>query len=166
MVSDVVAARIGDSFRTHKAGADVATGRLGLGGPKIVVAKLHCFMNVSGGPTAALVRFFGITADQLIVVHDDMDIPFGTIRLKQGGGEGGHNGLRSISASLGTKNYVRARIGVGRPPGRMDPASYVLRDFAAAERPELAVVLEEACEAIEMIATEGLITAQNTVNAR
>lgn len=161
MVADVLAGRMHEKFRSHKAGADVAEGRLALGGSRLIVAKLHCYMNVSGGPTAALLRFFGLTPDDLIVIHDELDIPFGTLKVKKGGGEGGHNGLKSISASIGTRDYVRVRAGIGRPPGRMDPADYVLKNFATAERDELGVLLEDAADAAAMIVTDGLTATQN-----
>jgi len=164
MVAGVLADRMGERFRSHKAGADVAEGRIGLGGPRLIVATLHCYMNISGGPTAALLRFFGLDAESLIVVHDELDIPFGTLRVKRGGGEGGHNGLKSISAALGTKDYLRVRVGIGRPPGRMDPADYVLKDFPAAERAELGVCLEEAADAVDLLITEGLTATQNKLH--
>jgi peptidyl-tRNA hydrolase, PTH1 family len=164
MVADVLADRMRERFRSHKAGAEVAEGRLTLGGPRLIVAKLHCYMNVSGGPTAALLRFFGLDADALIVVHDELDIPFGTLRVKRGGGEGGHNGLKSITAALGTKDYLRVRVGIGRPPGRMDPADYVLRDFPSAERAELGVCLEEAADAALMLIDDGLNATQNKLH--
>jgi PTH1 family peptidyl-tRNA hydrolase len=164
MVADVLADRMRERFRRHKAGAEVAEGRLTLGGPRLIVAKLHCYMNVSGGPTAALLRFFGLDADALIVVHDELDIPFGTLRVKRGGGEGGHNGLKSITAALGTKDYLRVRVGIGRPPGRMDPADYVLNDFPSADRAELAVCLEEAADAALMLIDDGLTATQNKLH--
>jgi PTH1 family peptidyl-tRNA hydrolase len=164
MVADVLADRMRERFRSHKAGAEVAEGRLTLGGPRLIVAKLHCYMNVSGGPTAALLRFFGLDADALIVVHDELDIPFGTLRVKRGGGEGGHNGLKSITAALGTKDYLRVRVGIGRPPGRMDPADYVLKDFPSAERAELGVCLEEAADAALMLIDDGLTATQNKLH--
>jgi PTH1 family peptidyl-tRNA hydrolase len=164
MVADVLADRMRERFRSHKAGAEVAEGRLTLGGPRLIVAKLHCYMNVSGGPTAALLRFFGLDADALIVVHDELDIPFGTLRVKRGGGEGGHNGLKSITAALGTKDYLRVRVGIGRPPGRMDTADYVLKDFPSAERAELGVCLEEAADAALMLIDDGLTATQNKLH--
>lgn len=164
MVADVVAGRMGEKFRSHKAGADVAEGRISIGGPRLIVAKLHSYMNISGKPTAALLRFFGLDIDSLIVVHDELDIPFGTLRVKRGGGEGGHNGLKSITAAIGSKEYLRVRFGIGRPPGRMDPADYVLRDFPSAERAELGVCLEEAADAALMLVTDGLVATQNAVH--
>ncbi|NKX53319.1 aminoacyl-tRNA hydrolase [Arthrobacter mobilis] len=160
MVLDELAARIGGSFKSHKARAQVLEGRLGIGGPRVVLAKPLTYMNVSGGPTAALAKFFGIGADHVIAVHDEIDIPFGTIKLKIGGGEGGHNGLRDISKALGTKDYHRVRVGVGRPPGRMDTADYVLRDFAATEKKELPFLIGDAADAVESLASEGLLNAQ------
>lgn len=161
MVATVLAGRMGERFRSHKAGADVAEGRMTLGGPKLIIAKLHCYMNVSGAPTAALLRFYGLAPDALIVVHDELDIPFAELKVKLGGGEGGHNGLKSISSAIGTRDYLRVRVGIGRPPGRVDPADYVLRDFPQAERAELGVCLEEAADAAEMLVTDGIAATQN-----
>ncbi len=160
MVLDEVASRIGGSFKAHKARAQVLEGRLGIGGPKIVLAKPMCYMNVTGGPVSALAKFFGIAADHIIAVHDEIDIPFNTVKLKIGGGEGGHNGLRDISKALATKDYLRVRVGVGRPPGRMDTADFVLRDFATAEKKELPFLLDEAADAVEMLVSSGLPAAQ------
>jgi PTH1 family peptidyl-tRNA hydrolase len=131
----------------------------------VVLAKPSSYMNESGGPVAGLLQFFGVEPDRLVVVHDELDIPFGDIRLKLGGGEGGHNGLRSISRSLGTPDYLRVRVGIGRPPGRMDPADYVLRDFSGTERKQLGVVLEEAADAIELLVHRGLVAAQQQVHS-
>lgn len=164
MVVDVLAARLGERFRSHKAAADVAEGRLGIGGPRLVLAKPHTYMNLSGGPVAALMRFFALQPGSLIVVHDELDIPYGTVRVKQGGGEGGHNGLKSISAAIGSRDYLRVRFGIGRPPGRMDAADYVLRDFSAAERADLGVGLEEAADAATMLVTDGLAATQNQLH--
>lgn len=164
MVVDVLAGRLGERFRSHKAGADVAEGRLGLGGPRLILAKPHTFMNLSGGPVAALLRFFALTPQSLIVVHDELDIPYGVVRVKQGGGEGGHNGLKSISSAIGSRDYLRVRFGIGRPPGRMEAADYVLRDFSPAERADLAVGLEEAADAAAMLVTDGLTVTQNRMH--
>src|SRR5690606_15648206 len=141
MVLDVLARDIPGGFVSHKARAQVLDGRLGVlasgaPGPRVVLAKPSTYMNVSGGPVAALLRFYDVPPERLLVVHDELDLPPTTLRLKRGGGEGGHNGLKSISGSVGTRDYVRLRVGIGRPPGRMDAADFVLRDFAPAERPE------------------------------
>lgn len=162
MVADVLAGRTGGRFTSHRSGADLAEGRLA--GAKVVIAKPRSFMNLSGGPTSAVARFFKIPPQQLVVVHDELDLPPQTIRVKQGGGEGGHNGLRSISQSLGTKDYLRVRFGIGRPPGRQDPADFVLRPFAAAEKPDLAVDLERAADAVESLIAHGLLETQNQLH--
>ena len=170
MVLDELAARSDSRFRSHRSRAVVAQVRLGVlpggrPGPAAVLAKPTTYMNVTGGPVAALVRFFSVSPEQLLTVHDDLDIPFGELRLKRGGGEGGHNGLRDISRALGTKDYLRVRVGVGRPPGRTDPADWVLRDFASTERTELAIVVGEAADAVEMVVADGLVAAQQRVHA-
>ncbi|WP_350003779.1 aminoacyl-tRNA hydrolase [Pseudarthrobacter sp. WHRI 8279] len=160
MVLDELAARMGAGFKSHKARAQVLEGRLGIGGPRVVLAKPVSYMNVSGGPTAALANFYGITPDHVVAVHDEIDIPFNTVKLKTGGGEGGHNGLRDISKALATKDYLRVRVGVGRPPGRMETADYVLRDFGTAELKELPFLLDEAADAVEVLLLDGLTAAQ------
>ncbi|WP_420123338.1 aminoacyl-tRNA hydrolase [Nakamurella sp.] len=163
MVADVLAGRLGSGFKSHKAGADIVEGRFGA--RRVVVAKPRSYMNLSGGATSALAKFFSVPAAQVIAVHDELDLPAATVRVKQGGGEGGHNGLRSISASLGTKDYLRVRVGIGRPPGRMDPADYVLRDFSAAERKDLPIDLENAADAVELLIEQGLEATQNRLHA-
>ncbi|WP_255767873.1 aminoacyl-tRNA hydrolase [Pseudarthrobacter sulfonivorans] len=160
MVLDELAGRLGGNFKTHKARAQVLEARLGIGGPRLVLAKPMSYMNVSGGPVGALANFYGIGPDRVVAVHDEIDIPFNTIKLKCGGGEGGHNGLRDISKVLGTKDYLRVRVGVGRPPGRMDTADYVLRDFGTTERKDLPFLLDEAADAVEMLVKDGLTAAQ------
>src|SRR5215217_5792998 len=160
MVLDELAGRVGAGFKTHKARAQVVEGRLGIGGPRVVLAKPMSYMNVSGGPVAALANFYGIGPDRVVAVHDEIDIPFNTVKLKLGGGEGGHNGLRDISKALGTKDYLRIRVGVGRPPGRMDTADFVLRDFGTVEKKELPFLLDEAADAVELLLRDGLLAAQ------
>ena len=160
MVLDELAGRVGGKFKTHKARAQVLEGRLGIGGPRVVLSKPMSYMNVSGGPVAGLANFYGIDPDHVIAVHDEIDIPFNTVKLKCGGGEGGHNGLRDMSKALATKDYLRVRVGVGRPPGRMDTADYVLRDFGTAERKDLPFLLDEAADAVEMLVKDGLTAAQ------
>jgi PTH1 family peptidyl-tRNA hydrolase len=165
MVAEELAARSGIKLTSHKAHARAASVRLGVlpggaPGPRAVLAVPACYMNESGGPVKALAAFFSVVPERLLVVHDELDIPAGQVRLKKGGGEGGHNGLRSISSALGTKDYVRVRVGIGRPPGRTDPAEFVLRDFSAAERKELPFLLSDAADAAEMVVIEGLLAAQ------
>ncbi|MEV7473388.1 aminoacyl-tRNA hydrolase [Pseudarthrobacter oxydans] len=160
MVLDELAARMGAGFKSHKSRAQVLEGRLGIGGPRVVLAKPMTYMNVSGGPAAALANFYGIAPDHVVAVHDEIDIPFNTVKLKIGGGEGGHNGLRDISKALATKDYLRVRVGVGRPPGRMETADYVLRDFGTAELKELPFLLDGAADAVEILVRDGLTAAQ------
>lgn len=165
MVVDLLAKRLGAKFGRHnRAMAEVAEARLGLGGeaPKLILAKPLTYMNLSGGPVSALAQFYKIQTAQVIAVHDELDIPYGQLRLKQGGGEGGHNGLRSMTKSLSTKDYLRVRFGVGRPPGRQDAADYVLSDFSAAERKELEFLVDRAADAVEALITKGLEPTQNT----
>ena len=162
MVAAVLAGRLGSRFKSHKAGADIADGRLS--GEQTIVAVPRSYMNLSGPPVAGLVRFFKVSPEQLIVVHDELDLPAHTVRVKQGGGEGGHNGLRSISTTLGTKDYLRVRVGVGRPPGRMDPADFVLQNFPVSERAELELDLEVAADAVESLIAQGLSATQNQLH--
>jgi PTH1 family peptidyl-tRNA hydrolase len=163
LVADELADRVGGRFKSHKAGADVLEGRLA--GRRIVLAKPRSFMNLSGGPVAGLARFFKVTPESIVVIHDELDIPFDAVRLKLGGGDNGHNGLRSITKSLGSKDYHRIRVGIGRPPGRMDPADFVLRDFSSVERKDLAFLIDKAADATEALLTKGLEAAQNTYHA-
>lgn len=161
-VVELLTRRVGARFGRHKrAVAEVAEGRLGFGGPRLVLAKPLTFMNLSGAPVAALAQFFKVPVERVIAVHDELDVPFGQVRAKRGGGEGGHNGLRSMSKSLGTKEYARVRFGVGRPPGRQDPADFVLSDFAGAERKELDFLVDRAADVAEAIVLEGVEWAQN-----
>ena len=163
MVAGTLAGRMGGKFNVHKkSGAEIVEGRLA--GRRVILGKPRSYMNLSGGAVAGLARFFSVDAANIIVVHDELDLDFGTIRLKLGGGEGGHNGLRSISAALGTKDYVRVRVGVGRPPGRQDPADYVLSDFPSAQREDLGVTLENAADAVHDVVSLGLTAAQNRWN--
>lgn len=162
MVADLVASRVGARFgRSKRAHSDVAEGRLGFGGPKLVLAKPLTYMNLLGAPVASLAQFFKVPVSNVIAVHDELDVPYGQVRAKRGGGEGGHNGLRSMSKSLGSKEYARVRVGIGRPPGRQDAADYVLSDFSAAERKELDFLVDRAADVVEAIVLEGVEWAQN-----
>ena len=168
MVVDRLAGDVGGRFSTHRARADVLAGRLGMTGgrpgPRVVLAKPQSWMNESGGPVSGLVRFFHVPLDRLLVVHDELDLPFGAVRLKRLGGEGGHNGLKSVSRSLGSRDYCRLRLGIGRPPGRMDPADFVLRDVPAADRAEQSIMIEEAADAVTEVVRAGFERAQGVVN--
>jgi len=164
MVADLLAARLGAKFKAHKrSGAELVSGRLA--GHSIVLAKPRCYMNESGRQIGPLAKFYSVAPADIIVIHDDLDLEFGSIRLKIGGGEGGHNGLRSVAAALSTKDFQRVRIGIGRPPGHKDPASFVLENFTAAERPEVPTICEQAADATELLIEIGLEPAQNRVHA-
>ena len=153
------------TFRTHKANALVAEGWLKAGGPKVIVAKPNTYMNLSGGPVAALLKFYDLEPSQLIVVHDELDLDFDVVRLKHGGGHGGHNGLRDIIAAGGSPDFTRVRLGIGRPPGRQDAADFVLQDFSKNEREILPHILSHATDAVETIIAEGLTAAQQRFNS-
>lgn len=161
MVLDQLAQEVGGNFKKHsKARAQVLEGRLGLGGPRVVLAKPLTYMNLSGGPVSALANFYGLVPEEIIVVHDELDIPFDSVKLKIGGGEGGHNGLRDISKALGTKDYYRVRTGIGRPPGRMDTADFVLKPFSTIEKKDLPFLISNAADAVQMLIKEGLLATQ------
>lgn len=160
-----------ERFKAHRSQAQVLETRIGTlpggaPGPRAVLAKPTTYMNVSGGPVAGLLRFFDLSASRLVVVHDDLDIDFGRIKLKQGGGHGGHNGLRSITASLSSPDFVRVRCGIGRPPGRMDPADFVLRPYPPADRVELELQVGDAVDALQLVVTAGLEAAQARFHPR
>ena len=169
LVADELASRLGSPFRAHKATrADVVEGRLGDPGtdaPRIVLARARCYMNESGGPLKALTTFYKVPADRLVVVHDELDLPFGTLRVKLGGGDNGHNGLRSLRSSLGTGDFYRVRIGIGRPPGRKDVSDHVLSDYSAAERRDVPFQVDRAADAVESLVVDGLAATQQTYNS-
>src|SRR3954470_21966333 len=156
MVLDELASRGRLTFKTHKTNATVAEGRLTPGGPRFVLAKPNTYMNVSGGPVSQLLRFYSLDVSHLIVVHDELDIPFDSIKLKSGGGHGGHNGIRDIASAIGTPDFARVRVGIGRPPGRQPAADFVLRDFSGEERKVLPNLLSDAADAVELLASSGL----------
>lgn len=164
MVAGELSRRYASPMRAHKARVSAAQLRLGTlagrPGPAAVIAVPHTYMNESGGPVKALLSFFGADPDRLIVIHDELDIQAGLVRLKLGGGEGGHNGVRAVSRALDTRDYLRVRVGIGRPPGRMEPADFVLRDFSKEERTDLPFLLGDAADAVELLAQEGLLVAQ------
>lgn len=163
LVADLLAERIGARFKAHKGRCDVVEGRLA--GAQVVLAKPKCYMNVSGGPVVSISRFYKVPIAHIVVVHDELDLPFGSLRLKRGGSDGGHNGLRSTTSALGSNQYTRVRFGVGRPPGHQDPAEYVLREFAPAERKELGFLVDRAADAVELLLAQGLDAAQNQYNS-
>jgi PTH1 family peptidyl-tRNA hydrolase len=162
LVLDILAGRAGARFKAHKTRAEVVEARLR--GERVVLAKPRSYMNETGGPIVAVRDFFKVPNEQIIVVHDELDLDYGVLRLKRGGGDNGHNGLRSVTRALGTPDYLRVRFGIGRPPGRQDPAVYVLRDFSAAERKDLDVDLDRAADATEALVSGTLEAAQNLFN--
>jgi peptidyl-tRNA hydrolase, PTH1 family len=165
MVVDELARRRGESFRAHKGNARVAETWLRPGADKLVLAKPNSFMNVSGGPASSLADYYGVPAERVIVVHDELDIPFDTIKLKVGGGHGGHNGVRDVAKALGTADFPRVRVGIGRPVGRQDPADWVLDPFGAAERQNLPILVSDAADAVEELVGDGLLAAQQRHHA-
>lgn len=165
MALDELADQLGARFSRHRTTTMLAEGRLRPGGPKLVLIKPMSYMNTSGGPVSSAAKYFGIPPERTIVLHDDLDLPFETIRLKGDGGHGGQNGVRDIIKALGTPQFLRVRIGIGRPPGRQDAADYVLKDFAAAERPRLSIVLGDAADAVQDVIDDGLTAAQQRWHA-
>ncbi|MCB5180353.1 aminoacyl-tRNA hydrolase [Streptomyces antimicrobicus] len=168
MVVDLLAERMGGRFKAHKAGrAQVVEGRVGPPGPagrRVVLVKPMSFMNLSGGPVTALRDFYKVPLERVVAVHDELDIDYATLRLKLGGGDNGHNGLKSITKSSGA-GYHRVRCGIGRPPGRMQVADFVLKDFSSVERKELDWFVDRSADAVECLVVEGLERAQSAYNS-
>ena len=162
LVLDELAARVGGRYSSHKGRADVVQARLA--DQPVVLTRPRSYMNDSGGPVASIQAFYKVPVERIVAIHDELDLDFGRLRLKQGGGDNGHNGLRSMRTSLGSGEFFRVRFGIGRPPGRQDPADYVLHDFSGAERKELALQLDRAADAVEMLIADGLAAAQNAFN--
>ena len=166
LVNDELAKRLGGSFRSHKSGrADVVEGRLTPGGPRLVLARPRSYMNEIGGPTKALATFYKVPADHVVAIHDELDIPFDTMRVKLGGGDNGHNGLKSLRSALGTGDFYRVRVGIGRPPGRQEVADFVLSAYTAAERKVLPFQVDTAADAVECLVTDGLEKTQQRFNS-
>lgn len=168
LVLDELARRMGGGLRAHKSGrADVCEGRLaapGVEADKVVLGRARTFMNESGGPVKALASFYNVPPEQLIVIHDELDIAFGTLRIKLGGGDNGHNGLKSIRSSLGTGDFYRIRAGIGRPPGRQNPADFVLANYSSVERKELPFQIDDAADAVATLIEKGLEETQQRFN--
>ena len=169
MVTDELARRMGSGFRAHKSGrADVVEGRLsapGTPGPRVVLARPRCYMNEVGGPVKALATFYKVPPAQVVAIHDELDIPFDTMRVKLGGGDNGHNGLKSMRSSFGTGDFHRVRVGIGRPPGRQEVADFVLSDYSSAERKVLPFVVDTGADAVESLVTDGLEKTQQRFNS-
>ncbi|CAB4691101.1 MAG: aminoacyl-tRNA hydrolase [Actinobacteria bacterium] len=166
LVVEEIAKRISGSFVSHKSRADVLEGRLGVGidAPSLILAKAKSYMNESGGPGKALADFYKTPLDHIIVIHDELDLPFEAIRSKLGGGDNGHNGLKSLSKSLGGPGYLRIRMGIGRPQGRQDPADFVLKPFSTEERKVLPLFVDRGSDAVESLLTRGLEETQQRFN--
>lgn len=169
LVVDELAKRMGGSFRSDRSGrADVVEGRLGPpggSGPRVVLMKPRSYMNESGGAVSTLVRFHKVPPDHVVAIHDELDIAFGTLRTKLGGGDNGHNGLRSMRSALGTGEFHRVRAGIGRPPGRQPVADFVLSNYSATERKELPFQVMDAADAVESLVLEGLERTQQKFNS-
>ncbi len=164
LVADELAARTGGKWKQHKQiRAEVIETRIS--GLRTVLAKPRSYMNESGGPVSGLLKFFKVEPTGLVVVHDELDIDFGTLRAKFGGGDNGHNGLKSIRKSLGTGEYYRVRFGVGRPPGRQNPADFVLNEFSSTERKDLPFAVDRTADAVESLLTDGLEATQGKYNS-
>lgn len=168
LVVDELVDRLGGSLKAHRSGrAEVVEGRVappGVPGPRVVLARPRSYMNEVGGPVKALASFYKVPTDRIVAVHDELDIPFGTLRVKLGGGDNGHNGLRSMRSALGSGDFYRVRAGIGRPPGRQDVAGFVLSSYSAVERKELPFQLMDAADAVECLVTEGLERTQQRFN--
>lgn len=169
MVADELARRAGATFSLDKKSRAMVTSlRMGGTGPNsiaLIVAKPLTYMNLSGGPTSALAKYYSVEATDVIVIHDELDLPFGTVKLKRGGGSAGHNGLKDLTKALSTPDYVRIRVGIGRPTGSLDAASYVLKPFTATERKELDMLIVDAADAVEWVLAEGLAAAQQRLHS-
>jgi PTH1 family peptidyl-tRNA hydrolase len=169
LVADELAQRMGSAFRMHKSGrAEVVEGRLtppGEPGPRVILVRVRTYMNESGGPVKQLAAFYKVPPARIVAVHDELDLPFDTMRVKLGGGDNGHNGLRSLRGALGTGEFHRVRIGIGRPPGRQDVADFVLSDYSATERKAVPLQVITAADAVESLVTEGLESTQARFNS-
>ena len=167
LVVDEVLRRCGKTLRPAKSGrAFVAETRLGpMPGQRVALVRSRGYMNESGGAVAAVLGYYKVSPDRLVVVYDELDIPYGDLRVRLGGGDGGHNGVKSVRASLGTGEFYRVRVGIGRPPGRQDPADYVLKPFSAAQRDELPLNVQRAADSVEMLVEKGLLATQNQFHA-
>jgi PTH1 family peptidyl-tRNA hydrolase len=169
LVVEELARRMGSGFRAHKSGrADVVEGRFGAPrapGPRVVLARARCYMNESGGAVKALTTFYKVPPARVIAIHDELDLPFGTMRVKLGGGDNGHNGLKSLRSSFGTGDFHRVRIGIGRPPGRQQVADWVLANYSSTERKDVPFQVDRAADAVEMLIGEGLEKTQQKFNS-
>jgi len=169
LVTSELADRMGAPFRAHKSGrAEVVEGRLvppGADGPRIVLVRARTYMNETGGAVKQLASFYKVPIERIVAVHDELDLPFDTMRIKLGGGDNGHNGVRSMRAALGTGDFFRVRIGIGRPTGRQDVSDFVLSNYSALERKSLPLQVVTAADAVESLVTDGLAATQARFNS-
>jgi PTH1 family peptidyl-tRNA hydrolase len=162
MLADRLAARMGAAFGRLESKALVAKGEQD--GQRVILAKPQTFMNLSGQAASSLVRFYKIPLENLLVAYDDVDLPFGVLRLRPGGGSAGQKGMASIIHSLGSEAFPRLRLGIGRPPGRMEASDYVLQNFSKDQQEQLDVILDRAADAAQVFVTQGLDAAMNLYN--
>jgi PTH1 family peptidyl-tRNA hydrolase len=164
-VTDVLRGRLGATWKSDRSGrAQVVEGRLRPGGPRVVLGRARGYMNESGAGVARLLAFYRLPVERLVVVHDELDLPFDVVRVKVGGGTGGHNGVRSVMASVGSGDFLRVRLGIGRPPGNQDPAGFVLSDYSVTESHILPQQVERAADVVESIVEIGPVRTQNVFN--
>jgi peptidyl-tRNA hydrolase, PTH1 family len=152
------------NVRLNRVQSKALVGRAMIGEEKIILAKPHTFMNLSGQAVSGLMHFYKIELSQILIIHDDLDLPLGVLRLRASGGSAGQKGLASVIERLGTEEFPRLRIGIGRPPGRMDAVDYVLQNFSSSELEILSIVLDKACQAARFFVTDGIERAMNLFN--
>jgi peptidyl-tRNA hydrolase, PTH1 family len=167
MVIDELAKRHNVKLSSHKSRTEIAAYKLGVGvdAHSVILAKSKSYMNESGGPIKALANFYSVAPNQVIVLHDELDIPFAAIRAKIAGGDNGHNGLKSLTSAFGTAEYFRVRLGIGRPMGQQDPADFVLKQFSKEEKKDLAEFLDRGADSVESLIEKGLDLTQSKFNS-
>ena len=167
MVVDELVRRHNVKLSSHKSRTNIAAFKLGVGDDAhpVIVAKSHSFMNETGGPIKALANFYSVDPEKIIVLHDELDIPFAAIRTKFAGGDNGHNGLKSMTSAFGAPDYYRVRLGIGRPMGEQDPADFVLKAFSKVEQKELSEFIVRGADVVESLINEGLERTQTRFNS-
>ena len=167
MVIDELARRHSVKFSSHKSRTDIAAFKLGVGidAHSVIIGKSKSYMNETGGPVKALANFYSVEPENIIALHDELDIPFAAIRTKLAGGDNGHNGLKSMTSSFGTPNYYRIRLGIGRPMGQQDPADFVLKAFSKVEQKDLAEFIDRGADVVESLISKGLEATQSAFNS-
>ena len=165
MVIDELARRHLVKLSTHKSRTDIAAFKLQAGEHSVIIAKSKSYMNETGGPIKALANFYSVEPVNIIVLHDELDIPFAAIRTKIAGGDNGHNGLKSMTSAFGGPDYYRVRLGIGRPMGQQDPADFVLKSFSKEEQKSLGEFIDRGADVVESLITKGLEATQSTFNS-